>query len=592
MNVSQKFGELIRKGSKSFNVNVQRITMLAHASNQSHTGAAVKVRRSRGKVDVHRLVTENLALVGRGSQFEKKAVQQFLSPLQEEGTFQRQNVSATFDTERAVKLHRLNKELRGDPKLAPIIDTNFLDQVLRLLEQLTPRTDLETGNVVSLRSTAPEHRPPLTSQLEVPHVPDFTLPENNNSEAFARYIGLLTHGKFIKDSQLPLLIRALLHPFNETTAPLFTVRNFNDAMFYFRNKWDIASMRETFSLIRLCRLHRDTMSYNLMLGGVLRNARIRKVGNTTREFVYYLEQMLRDGVSADAHSWGVVYDHLLSDEARSRLLARLWVISPQLGRSSVLMMRVMQNCEDPEKVVKFMREHHVALTSGILRLLLRKYLAQDRIGEAWQVLQRAPTRLWDVGMLNGFLICLANRGRVDMCLMVIGNFQSARVPLDGDVFRWLYKALVRNGYTRKFAVVYQEITRWHRRVCPVRNTYWKVKCDTIVKFNCKGSDPTREQEQKLQLLLSGVTCKGSLTWDVWNVYPDLRPLLRFLGVVKGKGSRSGTAPSHSISDEGTKEKKRRYRERIRHISVGNAMAQRIPYARDTYGALARDFFWR
>lgn len=217
--------------------------------------------------------------------------------------------------------------------------------------------------------------------------------------------------------------------------------------------------------------------------------------------------------------------------------------------------------------------------------------------------------------LNLFLVPLSNMGKMDQCLMIYKWFNE-KLGVCGNLttFKLLLKSHVRNGYSKNFPLIYEWIQRLFKSKIGINympNNYWKLKCQSIIKFNCirtdKFTDFPRIQVNRLKKMDrlyetfdfdSLDTVKEGQFHEIklWNISkgnPEIRKMLRFLNVVKrGKSNNGDNNEKRSnfiTNNSKTKIRKRKFLQRIKKIAITHSSYKKLSYSQNWYKALNDEF---
>lgn len=152
----------------------------------------------------------------------------------------------------------------------------------------------------------------------------------------------------------------------------------------------------------------------------------------------------------------------------------------------------------------------------------------------------------------------------------------------------LFKALVRNGYTKKFPVVLEYLKqklKAHTMNVSIFS-YWLLKARGISKFNIKKTCTEDQVEVARKILDSALWDSGGIKWNCWKECgAELRKAFRLLGCVPTSMKEKPSKKIKFDTTEVAKIKKASYKKRIRFLAIQNSMVKRIPYANDRHSAL-------
>lgn len=543
------------------------------------------------KVPKNLKVKENIGHVGKGSKFGKKVAKEYLSPLQGR-PLSRHNIIDDYDAEKAKRLHGQVKYVEKNPKLHDALLTRFLrstgDMLAALIACSPPKMKVNSQQTKKIYLKYSKH--------ELPQIPNF----ENDPRYFENYIGLLSHTEFLhKNSSstngiVPKILRNLMHPANIKTLHLRTTRCYNDLIFYFSEKFDFATCRELFVQMKVENVTPNTVTYNLLLRSVLKNSHIRKNKFFDEEVLYYLKNMETSGIEADSVTWTTCYN-LLGDDV-SRLLFVEQMHERNVPFTEDFIYTVLRNGDySSNECLVFLTNHQVPLNPKTFKLCVSRLLLEDRLDVAWAFLEYTwknsqGNLKGGIDVVNQFMREFAAKGRLDLALMTFNTYVKRRaIEPDMHIFEMLFKALVKNGYHRNFAVTLTYIQNLRKKYgFGNRNNYWLVKALSIVKFNV---DPQLGvvTPEKLERLTSSMNFlewgvdTTSFTTRVWDSHSiHFKNACRMIGCIpmayRRQSPQNATAPH----------RKAEYRKRIRYVALQNAMLKRVPYAKDWYGTLKKE----
>ncbi|GAV54859.1 hypothetical protein ZYGR_0AS01820 [Zygosaccharomyces rouxii] len=538
-------------------------------------------------------VKESLHLVGKGSNFSKKATKEYISPLQGH-SISRHNILNNYDETKASRMHNWVENVEKSPNSQEVLFTKFRqftgDMLAALIACSPPRVRINSQDLVRNYLKY--------STGEVPRIPKF----QENPRLFEDYIGLLTHTSFLhKNSSstngiVPKILRNLMHPGNIKTLHLRTTKCYNDMMYYFSEKFDFATCRELFVQMKVENVPPNTVTYNLLLRAVLKNSHIRKNKFPDEEVLYYLKSMRSRGVEADSITWTTCYNFLREDVSRLLFVEQLHERGVPLTRDFVY--TVLRNGDyNSTECLKFLTNNKIPLDGKSFKLCVSRLLQEDRIDVAWVFLEHTLKNSggdFKLGadILNEFLRVFAARGRLDLCLITFNTcVQDRGLKPDVHTFDMLFKSLVKNGYHKNFCVILTFLQNLKKKYgFGNRTNYWLIKAQSIGKFNIEPQwrHVTSEQQQRAQrwvnLLRWGVDT-NTFSTKVWSTHgTQFRNALRFIGCIPMSYRNGGIQQDTT----GLTRRKSEYRRRIRHIALQNALLKRVPYAKDWYGTLKKE----
>lgn len=573
------------------------------------------------KKDITAIVKKNKELIGKGSNFTKKIITQQLQ-LIHPARFKRSNIlDSTYDSLKATKIYRLKNEILKDKQFALLLDQNFINKIIPFLLKLTPKYQCLPNDSLSPSSSGSPHKQHCNNTvafssnfkksllLEVPKLPDFQL----NPDQFPTYIRTLTHCTIVKDQNLPHLLRTLANPMNNTTTPLHTIATYNDILFFFKNHWDFASMRETFNFINLHPfITPNLITYNILISSLLKNNQIRKNKDVIIDLRFYLELMMRQGIQIDSKTWELVMRFLTTSVGRLQFLQIMKQNNiPVNGWSSLYVLK-----DFPKEMIDFYTRKSTSIegTPRITNLIIKSCLQNGEFNMALRFVESNVSIVNDQS-LNLFLVPLSNMGKMDQCLMIYKWFNE-KFGVCGNLttFKLLLKSHVRNGYSKNFPLIYEWIQRLFKSKIGINympNNYWKLKCQSIIKFNCirtdKFTDFPKIQVNRLKKMDrlyetfdfdSLDTVKEGQFHEIklWNISkgnPEIRKMLRFLNVVKrGKSNNGDNNEKRSnfiTNNSKTKIRKRKFLQRIKKIAITHSSYKKLSYSQNWYKALNDEF---
>lgn len=550
------------------------------------TDAPAKLDSISYPIPKNEYVRENLHIIGKGSDFEKLAVQEYLAPLRSH-PFSRHRIRDDYDESSAKSFNsNLNNIKRAHNSKAILFNRTyqFVGDMLAILIPLTPNELTINGSTRSFLNEA---------FTEVPPIPDFKI----HTQLFEDYIGLLTHTHFYykKSSKLngiiPKMLRNLMHPSNINTMHLKNVNVYNDVIYFFSERFDFATCRELFVQMKIEGIHPNTRTFNLMLRNLLKNSHIRKSKLPHKEALYYLNRMKSCGIQADTITWTTCYQLLMEDISRDIFIEKM--VQNNVPITSNFVYAVFRNGSYSSKeVLRFLSEHSVPLNSKLFNLCIRKLAEEQNFQVAWAFMNHAyenanfnPSH----ECLNIFLRSFAEQGRLDLALLTF-NTATIKYEIRPNIhsFDMLFKALVRNGYTKKFPVVLEYLKqklKAHTKNVSIFS-YWLLKARGISKFNIKKTCTEDQVEVARKILDSALWDSGGIKWNCWKECgAELRKAFRLLGCVPTSMKEQPSKKIKFDTTEVAKIKKASYKKRIRFLAIQNSMVKRIPYANDRHSAL-------
>jgi len=614
MSVLKKLGELVtKKGLESRILITPQMfsspVSLPKTVLKSTSNGNVKNNPSPKPGNISKLYEDHQTYVGKNSAYQKKLVKDYLSTFEHLRPFKRLTIQDDYDVERAKKLNLFKKKLVSNPKFKETQDEIFLSRIIPLLIRQC-RIPVNKNNLYD--SSIPKRIFPKDSYAEIPIIPDF----QEDPQAFTNYIGLLTHTNFhFKNSSLtngiiPTLLRTLLHPLNKTTAPYQTTETYNDLIFYFHQKSDLASMRESLAILKLSNCKPDIKTYNLMLSGLLKNSNKESSPNENKNITYYLERMIKDEVKADNVTWNILFQFLGTDKGRTVFMETMRDLHIKIShRFIITLIQKSQSTQTMNglSVLKLFEQYNIRMNNDILKFCISRFLRDGQLDHALTTVQHIVREnktscakgltnrtMINSEILNLFLYHFGNAGRLDLSLMSLNTFtKDYGVNPNPTSFEMLFKSLVRNGYSVNFPIIFNWMKRLRFKYTKeMRNNYWKVKADSIVKFNCL-KDVKEEDISRFEIMIRNFKLKdnnkGYNTWH--NATKEERYILRYINCRPNNVKQADPSKKthNSIQNNKTTHKQKlKYRENIRNIAIQHAAVKRIPYAKDWYEGLNKE----
>ncbi|SMN22711.1 similar to Saccharomyces cerevisiae YPL005W AEP3 Protein that may facilitate use of unformylated tRNA-Met in mitochondrial translation initiation [Maudiozyma saulgeensis] len=562
--------------------------------------------------NISKLYENRQISVGKRSAYQKNLVKDYLSSFEHIRPFKRLTIQDDYDVERAKKLNLFKKKISTNPKFKETQDEIFLGRIIPILIR---QCKIPVNKTKLHFSSIPKRIYPKDSYDEIPIIPNF----QEDPQAFANYIGLLTHTNFhFKNSSstngiIPTLLRTLLHPMNKTTGPYQTTETFNDMIYYFYQKSDLASMRESLAILKLSNCKPDIKTYNLMLSGLLKNSNNESSPNENKNLIYYLERMIKDEVRADSITWNILFQFLETDKGRTVFMEAMRDLNIEITyRFIITLIKNSQSTQTMSglSILKLFQQYNIRMNNDILKFCIKRFLRDGQLNHALTTIEHVsketkssmaegnliiPTVI-NSDTLNLFLYHFGNAGRLDLSLMSFNTFtKDYDVKPNSTNFEMLFKSLVRNGYSKNFPIIHKWIKvirlKWTKEM---RNNYWKVKADSIAKFNCL-KDVHEDDIKIFDTMISNFKLKenNSSGYNTWsNATKDERKILRYINcrpnsIMKEKLINNKT--NNLIkNNKNTYQQKKKYRENICKIAIKHATIKRIPYAADWYEGLNKE----
>lgn len=590
MNVLEKLGQALTKHVLK-SPSLQHEEILLSSFEKARPLSVDKSKRiGSSKAPVNECVKSNLSLVGRGSSFQKKVVKEYLSPLRSH-PFSRHEITDDYEVDKATRMSNWGKHVKGAKNSQEIIISSsyqFIGDMLAALVACTPRS-IQVVSEDILRIF------PKYTIENVPKIPSF----QNDSHLFQDYIGMLTHTNFLfKNSSrlngiIPKLLRNLMHPGNVKTMNLRATQNYNDLIYFYSEKFDFASCRETFVQMKIEGISSNTTTYNLMLRSILKNSHIRKTKPPDDEILFYLRRMKAENIKADTVTWTTCYNFLNEDISRLIFVEQMELRSIPITQRFIY--TVLKNGSYGSKdYLKFLSDHRIPLDQKLFNLCIDNLLSEERSDIAWIFMEhtlRKRTKDFKLGAatLNSFVRYFADKGRLDMALITFNTCVTQyQIYPNIESFDMLFKALAKNGYTKKFPIIFEYFKRLRARwSCGNRTSYWTVRCKSMIEFSVAQkrlvTELDLERADSLLATINWVTIPNGFTMEIWkNSGPEVRRILRYLSCIPMPLKQMNFTVSKDLEKS---EKRKRFREKIRFIAVQNAMYKRIPYSKDWYGSL-------
>ena len=578
--------------------------------------------KSVERVDTVRLLKENESLIGKGSKFHRRIVQDMLIPFRETHPFRRLEIhdTSSYDVKRATTMYKLKNEIQKNPTFRKTEDELFLRETLPLLEKLTvPSPSFHNHNpkyhyrLRIKKNSEPCYSSyvyPRDSHSEIPPIPNLQT-DPTPTETLVKYTGLLSHTKFhFKNSSsrtgiIPLLLRTLTHPKNESMRPYFTTEVFDNLLWYFGSlrSYDMAAVRETLSFMKISGCSPSTKSYNLVIRALLNGGGMRGTQSGYKKLVFYLGEMSRGKVYANEETWNLVWMFLKSESGRVFMWQRMSEFGFKLDLYNLVSRMTF---DELGSVVETVPQ---VISKGTLKIILRKLLEREQFNTAWLLLKKFVVNnkesTIDYTVMDVFLATFASRGRLDLTLLVFNTFVNDYNVKPGlSSFNLLFKSLVWNGYFKGFPVVFQYLQTLKKESGLVpKDSYWKLKAESIVRYNFTKSETTTMDEiSRFRLGMTDFKLAKNdelslTTMDRRKVSHERIKMLRYLNCVPyrrrnvgdPKGSEhteiEGRGRQYIVTSDEIREEKRKFRSRIKRIAIQNATVKRIPYAKDWFKAL-------
>lgn len=590
-----KNGDQIIEGTKELDqISVKYFLGNTRVSNNEKSLISISSNKSR--LNFNQLIKDNAHLIGKGSQYQRKVVKHYLSPLIGH-KLRRQDIHNDY-----------NKQLsHTDHIITPTDRKREAFSSMELAVDILPLLIKSTKKPVTKPAKRRLFKPYYTK--EVPPIPDF----KGDMKLFEDYIALLTHTKFLyKNSSssngiIPKILRVLIHPSNLNTIDLRSVQCYNDILYFYSKKYDFATCRELFAQMKVEGCKPNTTTYNILLLNLVKKVHMRKIRSIKNELLFYLRNMQKNGIFCDTVTWNTCYNFLNDEMSRDLYIEKL--IDCGVPLTSELVYSVVRNSSKAHISTKtkyildmFGEDGESFVNLKFVNLLISDLVLDHNVERAWSVLRyfelkqlkfvNQPKFLINSETMNTFLRYFAEQGRIDLCFLTYNYFVKDlvgpnKIRPNVNTFDMLMKSLVKNGYTETLPTVFEVICALSERYgIKIRNDgYWSLKCKAIIKFQYKSSSCEKNKTELLNKLNNFSWGKQLplFTTKVWkNGNSEVRKICRMLGSIPiplRKSRKLGDKETVDRSqNRSVSEKKKAYRNRIKYIAIGNAMASRIPYA--------------
>lgn len=541
--------------------------------------------------DITQIVNGNKHLISKNSKYIQFLIKAQLEPIKQTSFKRNEIITTKYDNVTATTLYKLKNDILKDSKLALLIDQNFINQIIPLLLSLTSKIKYLPFETLS-KQKSNEFIPPRLLE-RVPPLPNLI----QDPTIFQEYIKTITHAKIIKQQNLPILLRTLANPLNNTTTPLHTVETYNDILYYFKTHWDFASMREIFKFINLHPFIKPNLTtFNIILSSLSQNNKIRKAKDIIIDLKFYLNLMERHKIEIDERTWEIIISFITTSQGKLQFIKVLKRNDVKIN--DWITLQVMK--EYPQEMINYIKGNHsIILSSRLNNLVVKSCLMKDNFPLAWNfIFTNASSHSTNDQTLNLFLVPLSSKGSIDECLLLYKWFND-KMGVKGNIktFELILKAHVRNGYSKRFPLIYQ----WLINLCKstvgltfTPNNYWKLKCQSIIKFNCLNDKIKPGDLEKLTHLyskfnLEDLSYEGKDTvWNLSKDKPEIRKFLRLLNVVKSS-IPSRHKSSYIKNNDETRLAKREYLNRRKDIAITNSSFKKLSYVDNWYKALNKEF---
>lgn len=534
------------------------------------------------------------AIQNQDKNFQRKVSREYLQPLSNHN-FKRLKLDTQYDNYKAINFTRALREMEKSKEsnlfsIYSIEYKQFLAEMITLLVK-------SSQNIVNSRQTKNENKYWKYTMTEVPPIPNF----KEHPESFTKYIGLLTHTNFLfKNSSrlngiIPKILRNLMHPANVETFHLRNIQVYNDLIFFFGEHFDLAACREIYSQITIEGCTPNSMTFNLLLRNIIKNTHIRKSQYPYRDIIFFLKQMQNYKVNADIITWTTCYNFLKDSASQEIFIEQMERYKIPINERFIY--TVLKNSKSKLPFsLEDLKQRNIKITRQICEVFLDNLLVEKKYKDAMTLIKEyhfsSPEKLKITArMMNKILIYLANESRLDLSIITYNTFlKEYGVKPDSVTFKQLYKCLARNGYSKNFFYVFYVIKKWQNdNGLGFRNSYWRIKCDSISKFNCRVSNFKEDRVITIEYFMKGLIWGKDVTYteNLWNeCSPTLRRNLRILGcipnAIKGKKQKQFKKFQTLVKTKDTSRKKLAYRKTIASTAIKQAVINRSDYSKDWY----------
>lgn len=555
------------------------------------------------------LVDEYQHKLGKGSMFERKNVESYLKPLGNIN-LKRADIQAneSFQEQVANENHKFQKNIQSLENSSTVLFNLEQENIREILEKLiavTPKSNDPTEPPrIALNDAVKASKKKRANHIytEIPPVPEF----GENTSLFEDYIYQLTHSTFhFKSSSkfngiISKILKNLFHPLNSNSIALRTVNSYNDVIFFYSIKWNIATCRELLVQMRLENVRPNTTTFNIMLKSLLTHQNIRHVSDPYKIASSYFNEMKKYGVKADLVTWNLVFNLFKDDISKKLLLENRKLLGlpadPHFIRSVFKYLSFKEEITS-RNVVSLVKEYDLPMDSKLLSVLLKKLIKENHIFSAWKVIDHARTEFNFspcVGHLNLFLVQFSNIGRIDLVVATLNTFRKRfRIKPDYDSYNLVMKSISRSrNWDGKLAVLR---VLYHQMIIDLKNCiageYWIRRIRARLKFiydkdvNLKSELTTEEIELK--------DFMGKLRWKLDSKKDDLSRNIpdeyKEITALLGYSPWAKKADHVEIEDiEYRKKRVLEYKNRLSGLAIQKSLVERIPYANDSYAALKKE----
>ena len=583
------------------NTNFLPIALVNEVSHQ------LQLSEPKPKQNDAQLVNDYHEKIGKGSMFERKSVESYLKPLG--STYlKRANIEADefFQKQEAQERHIFNKNLKSLENSSTVMFNLEQENIRLILEKLVavtpaPPDPTTAAPKISLNDESKRYKkkPPSHVYTEIPPVPEFY-----DVSVFEEYIYLLTHSTFHhkKSSKfngiIPKILKNLFHPLNSNTISLRTVNSYNDVIFYFSKKWNIATCRELLVQMKIENVKPNATTFNLMLKNLLTHQTIRHVADPYKIALQYLTEMKKYGIEADLVTWNIMFN-LLKDDISKKLLIEnrklLCLPADPFFLKAVFTHISHQTGTTSSELLKMVQEFDVSVDVSLLNVVIKKLIQEQQIYSAWKVIDHSKKEFSfnpNVDQMNLLLVPFSNTGRVDLVVATMNTFKKRyKVKPNYDTYNLVMKSVSRarhwDGKLSVLRILYHKMMLDLKQ--NVAGEYWIRRTRARLKFiyqkdvELKPDLSTEESQLKLDMDL--------LRWGLDSDVIDLSKKVpdQFEEITAKLGFSKEQRDALFIDDLDRKKiKMKKYKHRIGVLSIQKSLVDRIPYAEDSYAALKKE----
>jgi ATPase expression protein 3 len=541
--------------------------------------------------------------VGLGSAFHKNYVKETLKPLAypplRRGQEPRQKDYPTNEAKKRYLLEKSLENTRFQSTIMHELNRKTISQIIETLVEITPKADsLSEMSPIQQSDPRLSYRAPKHIYTEVPTLPDF----REHPEKFDEYIYQLTHSTFhYKQSSkfngiIPKILRNLFHPLNLNTLPIRSAQSFNHVIFYFVNKWDIATCRELLVQMKSEGKIPTTTTYNIMLKALTTLQKIQHISDPYNVALKHLTQMKRYSLNADLVTWNIMFALLKDDLSKEIiLLKRAELKIPIDDRFMYTLVKYMSNKNGmtAKKMLIFMKELGIPLEGRVVNVVSGMLIQERQFTSALKIIEYAHDKGSSYHanreVLNMFMNVFAQLKRVDLCVGMMNTFQNKfHVKPDYDTYDILFEAMARSGFwNEKYEILRVLYHRMLDDIGVISGDYWLKRLRSRLKFihdiPVKLSPNLTVKELKLKHMMDDYHFDDKIPrWINSAVNPEMRKAAIKMGYY---ASREAVTKRESPVLDEKKQKVKDYRDGLSKMSIKRSMEKRLPYAKDPYAAL-------